>query len=166
MSYAPLDADSLFSTTFAKGPLPWAIFTAILSQKDQDGVTALTPELLAAIWRMPVETIKAAWDELAAPDPRSRNKEHEGRPIIPTGDGRWLVVSHEKYRTKHRIERRQETVREAKRRQRDREREHPGLRGGGYLACECGEPATAMTTDGRSVCKRHAEPAREPGVEG
>jgi hypothetical protein len=162
VSYAPLDSDALFSTTFAKGPLPWAIFTAILSQKDQDGVTAVTPEVLAALWRLPVETIKAAWDELAAPDPRSKNKEHEGRPIIPTGDGRWLVVSHEKYRTKHRIEQRQETVRQAKRRQREREKR--GVRHDGYLACACSEPATETTADGRSVCEKHAD--RDPGQEG
>jgi hypothetical protein len=143
-----------------EGPLPWAIYTAILAQKDQDGISPVTPDVLAAIWRMDVEEIRRAWDVLAAPDPRSKNREHEGRPIIPTDDGRWLVVSHEKYRLKHREEQRKETVREAKRRQREREKD------GTCDTPGCGQPAETAVA-GRKVCSEHAFTAdRQPGEEG
>lgn len=113
----------------------FAVWCAILASKDQDGVTALNPESLALLMSKPgnghhadVGAIQSAWDVLSAPDPGSRNKEHEGRRIIPVGDGRWLVVSHEKYRQKHQKLRRQEQLRDAKARQREREaREKAGL---------------------------------------
>lgn len=133
MSYAPLDSDVLFSTTIKEGPVVFAVWCAILASKDQDGVTALNPESLALLMSKPgegrvvsVETIAEAWNVLAAPDPRSRNPEHEGRRIIPTEDGRWLVVSHERYRLKHQKLRRQEQLRDAKARQRERERAAAG----------------------------------------
>jgi len=123
MSYAPLDSDVLFSTTIKEGPVVFAVWCAILASKDQDGVTALNPESLALLMRTSdVEGMRAAWEVLAAPDPKSRNPEHEGRRIIPSGDGRWIVVSHERYRLKHQKLVRREQLRAAKERQRAREK--------------------------------------------
>lgn len=128
MSYAPLDSDILYSTTIKEGPMVFAVWCAILASKDQDGVTALNPESVALLMSdpkeqrfQPVEPIEEAWKVLTSPDPGSRNQEHQGRRIIPTGDGRWLVVSHEHYRQKHQKLRRQEQLRDAKARQRERE---------------------------------------------
>jgi hypothetical protein len=125
VSYAPLDADVLYSTTIKEGPVVFAVWCAILASKDQDGISALNPETAAVLMSNPLEgkladfeAIKAAWDVLASPDPKSKNKAHEGRRIIPTGDGRWFVVSHEKYRTKHRKYERKEANAEYQRRHR------------------------------------------------
>ncbi len=118
MSYAPLDSQSLFSTAFRAGPLEWAVWTAILAAKDQDGFVSISPDALAALWTCDVGPIQKAWDVHASPDPKSKNKEYEGRRIIPMDDGRWLVVSHEYYRDKHREAARKEASRVAKARQR------------------------------------------------
>ena len=122
MSYAPLDSESLFSSAFMAGPLPWAVWCAILASKDQDGMTALNPEALARMWRIDIEIVQKAWDVHTKPDKLSKNKEHDGCRLIPTPDGRWLVVSHEQYRDKFREERRKEQLRLAKQRQREREK--------------------------------------------
>ena len=163
MSFTLLDAGSVYSTVFRQGPMVWAVWCAILAQKDADGVTPMTPEFLAAQWRMDDGgSIQKAWDVLAAPDPSSKNKEHEGRRIIPTPDGRWFVVSHEKYRQIHREAYRREQNAEAKRRQ--REREKGGARAECRLACKCGEPVAVNTSAG-GFCEKHAR-EREPGEEG
>jgi hypothetical protein len=129
VSYAPLDSDILYSTTIKEGPVVFAVWCAILASKDQYGVTALNPESLMALMSKPTEgriadlaAIREAWDILAGPDPDSHNQDFEGRRIIPTADGRWLVVSHERYRLKHQKLRRLEQLRDAKARQRERER--------------------------------------------
>lgn len=160
MSYAPLDSDILYSTTIKEGPMVFAVWCAILASKDQDGVTALNPESVALLMSdpkeqrfQPLEPIEEAWGVLTAPDPGSRNKEHEGRRIIPTGDGRWLVVSHEHYRQKHQKLRRQEQLRDAKARQREREKAASG--NGGFHGETCGDcGATAVVArGGRFLCE-------------
>ena len=166
LSYAPLDSDILFSTTIKEGPVVFAVWCAILASKDQDGVTALNPESLALLMSNPekglvasLEEIQAAWKTLAAPDLKSRNQEHGGRRIIPTEDGRWIVVSHEKYRVKHQKLHRQEQLRFAKQRQREREKAEKSEAGSGAPPedrCEvCGE-AAEVAVAGARFCVNHA----------
>jgi len=120
--YAPLDSEALFSSAFMEGPLPWAVWTAILASKDKDGLTSLNPTALARMWRVDEEEVQKAWDVHTSPDPKSKNKEYQGRRLIPTEDGRWLVVSHAQYRERFREEKRREQLRLAKQRQREREK--------------------------------------------
>ena len=122
MSYAPLDSESLFSSAFMAGPLPWAVWTAILASKDKDGLTSLNPEALARMWRIETKIVKKAWKVHTDPDPNSKNKDHQGARLIPTPDGRWFVVGHEQYRDKYREEKRREQLRLAKQRQRAKEK--------------------------------------------
>lgn len=155
MSFAPLDSEVLFSTTIREGPLVFAVWCAILASKDQDGFTGLTPESLAALMSDPksgriqrVEEIEAAWGVLSSPDPGSRNQEFQGRRIIPTGDGRWLVVSHEKYRVKYNRAVRIEQLRIAKARQREKEKRQ-------CVMSACERPGVSEV-DGVWVCSLHA----------
>jgi hypothetical protein len=122
MPYTPLDSQSLFSTAFLEGAVPWAVWTAILASTDQDGNTALWPGHLARVWNMPVEEVEAAWNKHSSPDPASKSVEHEGRRIIKLADGRWHVVNHLRYREKYSKEKRAEALRDAKRRQRAKEK--------------------------------------------
>lgn len=83
-----------------------AVWTCILASKDQDGITKLTPRAIKLLWAdslepRSLEEIEHAWSYLCSPDPQSGNPDHAGRRLVPTGDGRWQVVSHEKYRDRH-----------------------------------------------------------------
>lgn len=159
MSFAPLDSEILFSTTIKQGPMVFAVWCAILASKDEMGVTALNPETLVGLMSDPLEgriadygAIKAAWEVLAAPDPKSKTQEFEGRRIIPSGDGRWVVVNHEKYRIKHQREVRKIQLLVAKQKQRRKEKQ-------GVCEVEgCGEPAETAV-EGRLFCLAH-EPVR------
>lgn len=143
MPYTPLDSQALYSTAFMSGPLPWAVWTAILSSIDQDGCTALNPEFLARAWRVPIEDIQSAWDIHTNPDPASKNKEHGGRRMIRLDDGRWLVVSHQHYREKYKEDVRKEQLRVAKQRQRAREK---------GLNTNCQKCGTFVATPGDEIC--------------
>jgi hypothetical protein len=145
MPYTPLDSQAMFSTAFLEGPLPWAIWTAILSTADQDGITSLSPLYLARAWRMPVEEIAKAWDIHTQPDPSSKNKEHEGRRLIETDNGRWLVVSHAQYRAQYTEDVRKARLRDAKRRQRAKSK---GLN----VACEKCNAWLETPTKGEGFC--------------
>lgn len=132
MPFTPLDSQSLYSSAFMSGALPWAVWTAILSSIDADGTTALSPAYLAAIWHLSEDEIRQAWNVHTEPDPKSKNTSHGGRRMIPMEDGRWLVVSYERYREKYRPEFRKEMARIAKQRQRAKEK-------GIGVTCQCGE---------------------------
>ena len=126
-TFTPLDhglSDS--SVNLEGGPTVLAVWSLIMSRTDQDGVTTLSPKAIYLQWlesREPraLADVEAAWEFLAAPDPRSKNADEEGRRIIPTDDGRWFVVSHAKYRERYQLEKRRRQLAEAKRRQRARE---------------------------------------------
>jgi hypothetical protein len=120
MGFTPLDSNALFSTAFRTGALPWAVWTAILAATDADGFVAINPAFLAAQWRMPVEEVQEAWDVHTKPDPDSHNKDCDGARIIPTEDGRWLVVSHIGYRKRYAKEIRLKQKADAQRRYRER----------------------------------------------
>ena len=122
MPYTPLDSHAMYSTAFMEGPLPWAVWTAILSTADQDGNTSLQPFVLARMWKMSEEEIQKAWDRHTRPDKASKNTEAQGRRLIKLDNGRWHIVSHAQYREQYREDMRREQLRRSKRRQRAREK--------------------------------------------
>lgn len=97
MAYTPLDETLLRSTLLKEGPVVVATFTLILASRDRYGETDLTPSAVAGLMRITEAEAERAFEVLSSPDPKSRNREHEGRRIIPTEDGRWQIVSSEKY---------------------------------------------------------------------
>lgn len=126
MGYSPLDDGLPFSTVnLFGGPLVLAVWALILADKDRDGITKLNPDAVYRQWlesREPrtLDEVKAAWEYLAAPDPKSKSQEYEGRRIVPTDDGRWHVVNSEKYRERYSSERRRRQLAEAQRRHREK----------------------------------------------
>lgn len=122
MTYTPLDHETLFSSVMRCGLGSLGVWYAILASKDREGITALTPQTLALLTKEPVESVQAAWDRLAAPDPESHNPDYEGRRIVRLPDGRWLVVSSEIYRQKHAGDMYRSNAAARKQRQREREK--------------------------------------------
>lgn len=151
MGYTPLDEEVIYSTVFRQGPMVFAVWCAVLAAADQDGMTALNPKALELLWdhKVHMKHINEAWDRLTSPDPDSKNREHAGRRIIPTEDGRWFVVSHQKYRDKFRAEVRRMQVADAKRRQRERD--------AGRMCSECDltDALKPHGDSGRVFCKSH-----------
>lgn len=169
MSYSALDSGFINSTTFRLGPMHAAVWAAILSQKDQDGIVTLTPETLARIWLMDEAVIQKIWDDLAAPDPKSKNKENEGRRMVKTPDGEWYLTGHDKYREKYKQEKRRKQVADATRRWRSKASGEQG----GRIFCEidgCTKEGTEGW-EGKYYCSMHAigiggQEDREPGEDG
>lgn len=100
MTWNPLDDSLLTSSLLAEGPDVVATWSLFICSADRYGETQLTVSFVASLLRISDDRAQKAFDVLASPDPRSRNKEHEGRRIVPLPDGGWIVVSHAKYREK------------------------------------------------------------------
>jgi len=97
------------------------MWITVLAIADANGYVSASVPGLADIARMSVEDAQAAVDELCAPDPFSRSKEHEGRRLIPC-EGGWLIVNYRKYREHRDSGDRRQQNREAQQRWRERQR--------------------------------------------
>lgn len=97
MAYTPLDADLLTSTLLKEGPVVVSAFVLILASRDRFGETSIQPATVASLLRIPDEEALEAFRVLSEPDLLSRNREFEGRRIVAIEDGRWRIVSSEKY---------------------------------------------------------------------
>jgi hypothetical protein len=94
-----------------------AVFMVLLSLCDRDGTIDMTPEAIAGHTGWPLDLIRTGIAELAAPDPRSRTKGHEGRRILPLDEHRdwgWRITNYQKYRDEMRSAERREYLRQAK----------------------------------------------------
>jgi hypothetical protein len=97
-----------------------AVFMVLLSLSNRQGVVDMTPEAIAGQTGWPIDTIKKGLAELAAPDPRSRTPDCEGRRITPLDDHRdwgWRITNYAKYREAMRSFERREYLA-------DKQREH------------------------------------------
>jgi len=98
MPWTPLDDGMLTSTVLQKGPTVVAVWTLILASCDRYGVSKLQPSAVAGLMRISDDEAELAFEILASPDAKSRNRSEEGRRIVKTEEGYWRVVSHSKYR--------------------------------------------------------------------
>lgn len=145
MSYAKLDSEIIGSSLCAYGPDVVGCWSIVLSQEDQFGITSASPRLLQMVFAasgMTREDAERIWAIFTSPDPESKSKTFEGRRLIPSGDGRWVIVTHDDYAKKHRAEARQSVVRQAV--AKFRAREHRDL-------CQCGSEATSAI-GGKLLC--------------
>jgi hypothetical protein len=102
-----------------------AVFMVLLSLCDRDGTIDMTPEAIAGHTGWPLDLIRTGIAELAAPDPRSRTKGHEGRRILPLDEHRdwgWRITNYQKYRDEMRSAERREYLRQAKEAERARKK--------------------------------------------
>jgi hypothetical protein len=77
------------------------VFTNMLAHCDKAGVCDMHPKAIAEEVGLTVEQVRAALDELEAPDFESRSPEDEGRRIKRLDEHRawgWTVVNYAKYR--------------------------------------------------------------------
>jgi hypothetical protein len=166
LSYTPLHSDFLTSTLLREGPDAVAVFMLVLASADKLGESSIQPSVAASLLRIKDERAEAAFAVLSAPDPKSRNKECEGRRIVPRDDGRWFIVSHQRYQ--HLSSRAAATQRQRKYEERKSEREQEArIQESTCEAQGCSMPV-ALAVAGRKVCSAHAfdPPSREPGEEG
>lgn len=159
MSFGTVDKSLLASSLLDHGPGPVAVMFLIVSEKDKYGITTLNPRTVAKLLRISLEEAQKAWDVLTSPDPDSSNPQYEGRRLIPHGEGKWLVVSHEKFAREHSLAMKRERDAEAQRRKREREKGRTcamsGCRGVGV-----------EQVDGLWICADHAGETVGEGVEG
>jgi hypothetical protein len=138
-----------------------AVWALLIASADRNGLSELTVPFVASVLRIDNERVERAFSVLSAPDPRSRNKEAEGRRIVSFGDG-WLLVSHRKYR--ERASKQAAAERQARYVAKKKALEEEAA------MCEevgCTGPVVAAA-GGRKVCSAHAfsDAGRQPGEEG
>jgi len=81
----------------------------------------INPNVLAHVLGTDPTTVQAALDFLTAPDPRSRNPDHEGRRLVKLEGFAYYVPSHDKYRLMLNEEDRRAYFRQKKQEQRQRQ---------------------------------------------
>jgi len=153
MSYAPLDSSILTSTLLKNGPDVVACWILLLATGDKLGESGMQPSAAASLLRISDERAKVAFAVLASPDPDSRNKEHEGRRIVPLKGGGWQIVSHQKYQWLASRARASQRQRKYEGNKKAREE---GAEAREYI-CEldgCTQPAEAAH-EGQMLCSRH-----------
>lgn len=153
MSYTPLDGGIVTSTLLRNGPDVVACWILLLATCDKLGESSMQPSAAASLLRITDERAKAAFAVLMAPDPDSRNKDQEGRRILPLKGGGWHVVSYQKYQwlaSRARAAQRQRKY-EANKKARENQAE------AGEYICEadgCNQQAEAAH-GGRMLCSKH-----------
>ena len=95
----------------------FAVWGYVISHA-REGRIELLPRKLADTLGGTVDEIKAALEFLCAPDPESRNKEHEGRRLVLEGEFQYFMPSWEIYQRMMNEADRREYNRLAKRRER------------------------------------------------
>lgn len=165
MSYTPLDSDFLTSTMLKEGPDVVAIWTLLLASTDKLGQSSMQPAAAASLLRISDERAEAAFSILAAPDPKSRNKDEEGRRILPADGGKWFIVSAQKYQWL--ASRAAATIRQRKYDAAKRSRESKGEAKAEQCEIFGCKSKSVGAVGGKMVCSKHSfEEAREVGQEG
>ena len=88
---------------------------------DKDGIVDMTPEAMAARTSIPLDIIQRGLEQLAAPDPRSRTPDEQGRRIVLVDKHRnwgWALTNYKTYAAIRTAEERREYFKNYKRRER------------------------------------------------
>lgn len=92
--YTKLWASILDSSVWREPPGHRLVWIAMLLMKDRNGFVGASVDGLARRANVTEEETRAALESFLAPDPRSRNQEHEGRRIVVVPRG-WHILNHE-----------------------------------------------------------------------
>lgn len=153
MSFTPLDSNFIFSTLVSQGPDVVCAWVLLLASKDKYHESELQPSAVANLLGIPLERADAAFARLAAPDPRSRNREYEGRRILKQPNGSWLIVTGEKYQ-----ERASRAAAEARKTKYEKNKaaRRAGAEPSGYICEKYGcTKAAATVVEGKRLCEAH-----------
>jgi hypothetical protein len=92
---------SLYQGTLRGNSHGILVFTNLLAHCDREGVADIHPKAIAEEVGLSVELVRAALDELEAPDIESRSPDEGGRRIVRVDEHRawgWRIVNYAKYR--------------------------------------------------------------------
>lgn len=82
---------------YGAGPEVFALWGYVIAHV-QSGQVELNPKHIAPILGMKESSVQRVIDLLMSPDPKSRNKNHEGRRLVRTGEYSYDVPTHGHYR--------------------------------------------------------------------
>ncbi len=119
--YAKLWASILDSSVWSEPEGHRIVWITMLAMKDKDGFVGASVDGLARRANIDEERVQEALEAFLAPDPRSRNRDNEGRRIkvVPRG---WVVLNHDYFQVlqDHEARRAYERNRKALQRRRGR----------------------------------------------
>ncbi len=96
--YGKFFASTFTGSLYGAGPDIFAVWAYVIAHAIESRVE-LNPAVLGHALGTDPERVKAAITFLCSPDTNSRNKNEDGRRLIPEGSFQYLVVNHEIYRT-------------------------------------------------------------------
>lgn len=119
--YVKLWASIVDSSVWAEPDRHRIVWITMLTLADRNGFVGASVDGLARRANVPEADVEAALESFLAPDPRSRNKEEDGRRIrvVPRG---WHIINHGYFRDLQDREELRLYEKERKREQRDRAR--------------------------------------------
>lgn len=94
--YGKLFESAFNGSMCGAGANVFAVWAYIIAHAKK-GVVEINPILVAAAIGMPADHVDSALDYLQSPDPKSRNRESEGRRIVREGQFLYRVVSYDHY---------------------------------------------------------------------
>lgn len=97
MGYVKLFADILASTVWDLPPPTKVVWITLLAMADRHGDVLASLPGIAHLSRVSVDEARLALEQLSAPDPESRTKDHDGRRLMMI-DGGWRILNYEKHR--------------------------------------------------------------------
>jgi hypothetical protein len=115
---------SIYQGTLRGNSRGLLVFTNLLAHADAAGHVDVHPRAIAEEVGLTVAEVRAALDELEAPDPESRSPEEDGRRLLRLDEHRawgWRIVNYVKYRSIRSEEDRRAQNREAQKRWRDKQ---------------------------------------------
>jgi hypothetical protein len=118
--YTKLSSSILASSIWQECNETRLVWITLLALADANGMVEASVPGLASIARVPLSACEEALRALQAPDPYSRNPDHQGRRIEPVNGG-WLLLNHEHYRVSNDPQVRREYLRRKKQESRARE---------------------------------------------
>jgi hypothetical protein len=121
LMFVKLYSSVIMSSLWSEDPETRVLWITMLAAADREGFLFGSPAGLAAVARLPVESVVRGLEKFSSPDTYSsdlmRNPENEGRRI-ETVEGGWKLLNYEWYRGLERAEDRKAQYRESKRKQR------------------------------------------------
>lgn len=81
---------------YGAGPVVFAVWGYVIAMT-RNSTVELNPVMLGNILGCSAEEVTQAIEKLCAPDPKSRNREHEGRRLIREGEFQYHVTGWERY---------------------------------------------------------------------
>lgn len=104
--YTPVFQSVFTGTLHGKWP-DTGLWLCVLALSDKHGVVDVTPQYIASVTGLPVESVAECMARFCEPDPYSRTPDNDGRRLEladPPRTWGWRIVNHSKYRERARLQ--------------------------------------------------------------